>query len=65
MKVFFQKHPVDLDELTAIKMIHKKIESAEKKCKEGDSSYLDDLAKSYEMTEDYFSELDVNPASLL
>lgn len=65
MKVFFQKHPVDLDELTAIKMIHKKIESAEKKCKEGDKTYLDDLAKVYEMTEDYFNEIEVNPASLI
>lgn len=65
MKVFFEKHPVDLDELTAIKMIHKKMESAKKKCEEGDKTYLDDLAKSYEMIEDYFSELDVNPASLL
>lgn len=65
MKMFFQKHPVDLDELTAIKMIHKKIESAEKKCKEGDKTYLEDLAKSYEMTEDYFNEIEINPASLL
>lgn len=65
MKVFFEKHPVDLDESTAIKMILKKVESAKKKCEEGDKSYLDDLAKSYEMTEDYFSELDINPASLL
>lgn len=65
MKAFFEKHPVDLDELTAVKMIHKKIESAKKKCEDGDKSYLDDLAKSYEMIEDYFGELDINPASLL
>ncbi len=65
MKAFFLKHPVDLDELIAIKTIHKKIESAEKKCKKGDESYLNDLAKVAEMLDDYFSELDINPASLL
>jgi len=65
MKVFFEKHPVDLDELTAVKMILKKVESAKKKCEEGDKTYLDDLAKIYEMTEDFFSEMDLNPASLL
>jgi len=65
MKTFFQKHPVDLDELTAIKMIHKKIESAEKKCKEDDKTYLEDLAKVLEMTEDYFNEIDVNPVTLV
>lgn len=65
MKVFFEKHPVDLDEETAIKMICKKMESAKIKCEEGDKAYLDDLAKVYEQIEDFFSELDINPASLL
>jgi len=46
-------------------MIHKKIESVEKKCAKGNKDYLDDLAKVYEMIEDYFNELDINPASLL
>jgi hypothetical protein len=65
MKTFFQKHPVDLDELTAIKVIRRKLESAEIKCKEGDESYLNDLAKVFEQIEDFFSELETNPASLL
>lgn len=66
MKAFFQKHPVDLDELTAIKMIRKKVESAELKCEEMEGNeYLNDLAKVYEMIEDYFRELDINPASLI
>jgi len=65
MKVFFQKHPFDLTELDAVKMIDKKVESAVKKCENDDNTYLEDLAKSYEMIEDYFSELGLNPASLL
>ncbi|APZ82924.1 hypothetical protein [Flavobacterium phage FL-1] len=65
MKVFFQKHTVELKESTALKMIHKKVESAEEKCKAKDEEYLRDLAKAYEMIEDYFNEIEVNPASLL
>ena len=65
MKTFFQKHPVELKELTALKMIHKKVESAEEKCKAKDEDYLKDLAKAYEMIEDYFNEIEVNPASLI
>lgn len=62
MKVFFQKHPVELKESTALKMIHKKIESAEEKCKKGDEDYLKDLAKAHEMIEDFFGEMELNPA---
>ena len=65
MKVFFQKHPFDLTELDAIKMIDKKVDLAVEKCERGDNSYLEDLAKAYEMIEDYFSELELNPTSLL
>jgi hypothetical protein len=65
MKAFFQKHPFDLTELDAVKMIDKKIESAVEKCEQDDKSHLEDLAKAYEMIEDYFSELGLNPASLL
>jgi hypothetical protein len=63
MKQFFQKYPVELDELTAVKMIHRKIETAEQKCKKGDKSYLEDLAKAAQMTEDFFGELGLNTAS--
>lgn len=65
MKVFFQKHPLDLTELDAVKMIQKKVESAVIKCEKDDKTYLEDLAKIAEMTDDFFSELGLNPASLL
>lgn len=65
MKVFFQKHPFDLTELDALKMIQKKVDSAVKKCENDDKTYLEDLAKGYEQIEDFFSELSLNPASLL
>ena len=63
MKTFFQKHPVELKESTAIKMIHKKIESAEEKCKAKDDTYVEELAKAYEMLEDFFNEKEINPAT--
>jgi len=65
MKVFFQKHPFDLTELDAVKMIDKKVDLAVKKCEKGDDSYMEDLAKAYEMIEDFFSEMNLNPTSLL
>jgi len=65
MKTFFQKHPAELDNLTAVSMIDKKVDSAIKKCKEGDESYLNDLAKAFEMLDDFFNELEINPASLI
>jgi len=65
MKVFFQKHPFDLTELDAVKMIDKKVDAAEYKCAEDDKAYLEDLAKVAEMIDDFFSELGLNPASLL
>lgn len=65
MKAFFLKHPIELDDLVAIKMIHKKIESAEHKCKKGDESYTTYLAKAYEMLEDYFNESGIDPSTLI
>lgn len=65
MKAFFEKYPVELKESTAIKMIHKVVESAEQKCKAKDPSYMQELATAYEMIEMFFGEKGVNPASLL
>lgn len=65
MKIFFQKHPAELDSSTAVSMIHKRVDLAEKKCKQGDQEYLNDLAKAYEMIDDFFNELEINPASLV
>lgn len=65
MKVFFEKFPADLDELTAIKMICKVVQLSEEKCKDKDESYLDELAIAYDMIETFFGEKSINPASLL
>ena len=65
MRVFFQKHPAELDYSVAVDMIYKKVDSAVKKCKDGDDTYLNDLAKAYEMIDDFFNELEINPASLI
>jgi len=65
MKAFFEKYPVDLEELTALKMIHKTIESAEEKCKKKKPEYLEYAAKAYKMLEDFFDEKNVNPNSLV
>jgi len=65
MKAFFQRFPMEFDELTAIKMIHRRIEIAEDKNKDGDPTYCRDLAIAYEMLECYFNEKDINSASLL
>ena len=65
MRAFFQRYPVVLDELDAIKLIHKRIEIAEEKNKNKDPTYCKDLAVAYEMLEFYFNEKDINPNSLL
>ena len=65
MRAFFQKHPAELDYSVAVSMIDKKVDHAVKKCKDGDESYINDLAKAYEMIDDFFNELEVNPASLV
>lgn len=65
MKAFFNKFPMEFNEQTAIKMIHKKIEAAQEKNKDKDPTYCKDLAVAYEMLEAYFDEKGINPASLL
>jgi len=66
MKVFFQKHPFDLTELDAVKMIDKKVNDALKSIERDNSDeHLTLLAKATEMLQDYFDELGINPASLL
>ncbi len=65
MKAFFEKYPVELEESTALKMIHRVIEKAEEKCKKGDESYLKDAAKAKEMLEDFFDEIGIDPDSLI
>lgn len=65
MKAFFEKYPVDMGEIVAIKMIHHKIEEVEKLCKKNDEDYLEELAKVHEMISYFFQEKGVNPAQLL
>lgn len=65
MKAFFEKYPVELKESTALKMIHKVIESSEEKCKNKDPEYLEDAAKALKMLEDFFVEKNINPDSLV
>lgn len=62
MNAFFQKFPMEFNDMTAIKMIHKKIESAQHKCKKKDKTYIEDLAKAHEMLEAYFEEKNIDPA---
>lgn len=64
---FFAKHPMEGGEMTAIKLIHKKLEMAQhclKKDKDG-KEHLKHLAKAHSMLEDYFTELNINPQEYL
>jgi len=63
MQAFFQKFPMEFNDQTAIKMIHKKIESAQEKCKEKDKNYIEDLAIAHSMLETFFEEKGLDPAS--
>ena len=67
MEAFFRKFPQSFNEMTAVKMIHKKIECAQHKLKENktDPAYLKDLAKAYEMLECFFEEKGINPVTLI
>jgi len=60
---FFAKYPQKFSVMTAIKTIHKEVESAQKCLKEDKDSmeYLRYLKKAHSMIEDLFSELGINP----
>lgn len=62
MEAFFKKFPMEFKEKTAIKMIHKKIESAQEKCGKEDEDYIKDLSLAYHMLEAFFNEKGINPA---
>lgn len=65
MENFFKKYPAEFSDMTAVKMIHKKVEAAQDKLKEDKKSmeYMKDLAMAYHMLCDYFREKGVNPDS--
>jgi hypothetical protein len=65
MEAFFKKYPLKFNDMTAIKMIHKKIEESQEKCKKKDPSYMNELAIAYSMLEDFFTEKEVDPSTLL
>lgn len=67
MHDFFKKHPMSFNEMTAVKMIHKKIECAQESLKKDKNNpeYLKYLAKSYEMLDDFFKEKGINPETLI
>lgn len=65
MEVFFAKYPLKFNEMTAIKVIHKQIEIAQEKCKKKDPSYMNELAKAYDMLETFFDEKNIDPATLI
>lgn len=63
MEDFFRKYPMKANEMTAIKLIHKQIECAQKKLKEDKKSteYMKDLAIAYHMLCDFFREKGYDP----
>lgn len=63
MEDFFKKHPMSFTDMTAVKMIHKKIEDAQHKLKSDKKSteYIKDLCVAYQMLCDYFTEKGINP----
>jgi len=65
MTDFFRKFPMEFNEQTAIKMIHRKIECAQEKNKNNSPEYIKDLAIAYEMLCAFFNEKDINPDSLI
>ncbi len=64
---WFVKHPPMFSDKYAVKIMHKKLESVEKKLKENpdDPTCLADLAKVMQMLYDLFEEKGVNPQTLL
>lgn len=64
---WFAKHPAAFTEKYAVKIMHKKLECAEKKLKDDpkDVSHMADLAKVYEMLCDYFAEKQIDPRNLI
>lgn len=65
MKAFFDKFPMEFNDQTAIKMIHKKIECGQEKNKNKDPEYMKDLAVAYDMLCLFFDEHNINPDSIL
>lgn len=63
MEAFFKKYPMHFSEITAIKMIHHKIECAKKALKKDKKGmeHRKYLAEAYRMLCDYFDELGINP----
>lgn len=56
---------MEFNEQTAVKMVHKKLESAQEKCKKKDQTYLKDLAVAYDMLETFFEEKNIDPSSIV
>ena len=64
---FFQKYPVHHSEKDAIKVMHKTIECAEEKLTENpnDVTYLAELVQVVTMINDFFIEMNINPANVV
>lgn len=65
MEAFFAKYPQKFNEMTAVKMIHKKVEDGQHKLKKKDSNYMKCLAEALDMLETFFEEKNVDPTTLL